>query len=85
MGVIAIETTVGGMTVAVVLPEMLLCVAEIVTGVLVVATPVAKPLTVIERCALSLDAQVTVLVMFWVVPSLKCPVAVYCCWLARGI
>ena len=60
------------MTVAVVEPWMPVCgsVAVIVTGLVVVFTPVAKPLTVIVIFVGSPDVQLTELVMSCVLESL---------------
>jgi hypothetical protein len=79
-GVMAIDTTGAGTTVAVVLPTTLPLVADIVTGLVVAFTPVATPLTVMVILVVSDDAQFTLLVMFCVVESLKVPVAVNTCW-----
>jgi len=76
----AIDTTGGGTTVAVVLPVMPFWVAEIVTGLEVVPTPVATPLTVMVILVVSDDDHVAVSVIFCVVESLKVPVAVNGCW-----
>src|SRR6266478_5496450 len=43
------------------------------------ATPVARPVALIVAAAVLEEVQVTELVRFWVVPSLKVPVAVNCC------
>ena len=71
-GVTAIDTTGGGITVAVVEPWMLVCgsVAVIVTGLVVVLTPVARPLTVMVIFVVSEDNHVTELVMSCVLRSL---------------
>lgn len=81
VGVIAIDTTDGGTTVAVVLPLMVVVgsVAVIVTGLVVVPTPVAAPLTVIVILVVSDELHVTVPVMSCIVvtvPFMKVPVAV---------
>jgi hypothetical protein len=59
--------------------------AVIVTGVVVTATPVARPLTVIVTLDVLDDVQVTIFVMSCGLPTLKVPVAVYCCWTKSGI
>ena len=79
VGVIAIEVGIGAITEAVAVPWIPFCAAVIVTGLLVGATPVASPLTVIWTVVGSDDVHVTVPVMSCVVRSLKVPVAVYCC------
>src|SRR5262249_49597519 len=80
-GVIEIETRVAWVTVSVVDPEMPPEVAVIVD--VPAETPVARPC---EPAALLMVAtpvidelQVEVVVIFCVLPSLKCPVAVNCC------
>jgi hypothetical protein len=47
--------------------------------VLPAATPVAKPALVIVATDVLVELQLTEPVRFRVPPSLKCPVAVYCC------
>ena len=73
------EVTGAGTTVAVVLPFTPFWAALMVTPVEIVATPVARPVGVMLMCAVSLEVQVTVLVMSWVELSLNVPVAVNCC------
>jgi hypothetical protein len=48
-------------------------------------TPVARPLTVIVATAVFVEVQVTELVRFCVLPSLKVPVAVNCCVVPAAI
>ena len=57
-----------------------------VTGVLVVATPVATPLTVMVILVVSDDVHVAVLVMSCVKLSVNVAIAVYCCgaWRTRA-
>jgi len=76
-GVTAIETNTGAVTVRLVEPPIPPEVAWIV--VLPAATPVAKPALVIVATAVFDEVQVTELVRFAVLPSLKTPVAVNCC------
>ena len=80
-GVIAIDTTGGRITVAVVLPVTLFFVAVIVTDwpAAVVPTPVASPVGVIKILVESDVDQVTLEVMSRVEPSLKVPVAANGC------
>ena len=78
-----IDSTTGGMTVAVVLPLMLPLVAVMVTGLEVTATPVATPLPTPPGGMVILvgseDVHATELEMSSVLWSLKVPVAVYFC------
>jgi hypothetical protein len=76
-GVTAIDTNTGTVTVRLVEPPIAPDVAWIV--VLPAATHVAKPTLVIVATAVFVDVQVTELVRFSVLPSLKTPVAVNCC------
>jgi hypothetical protein len=76
-GVTAIETSVGGPTVSVVLPLTVPEVAEMV--VVPTATVVARPLAEIVAVVVVEDAHVTDAVRFCVVLSLYVPVAVNCC------
>ncbi len=78
-GVMAMDTTGGGITVAVVLPLTLPFVAVIVTALEVVPTPVANPVGMIVILVVSLDAQVTLVVISDCELSLKVPVAVNGC------
>ena len=74
-GVMAIDTS-GLVTFMMAVPEMLPWVAMIVTvafGVTAVARPAAVMVAPVEAL------HVTALVMFWVLPSVNVPVAVYCC------
>ena len=75
----AIDTS-GLVTFMMAVPEMLPWVAMIVTvafGVTAVARPAAVMVAPVEAL------HVTALVMFWVLPSVNVPVAVYC-WVACG-
>jgi hypothetical protein len=80
-GVTAIETSVGGVTMSVVVPLIAFTVAVMVDTPC--ATVVARPLTLIVAALLAL--HVTALVKFSVVPLLKWPVAVNCCWVPSGM
>jgi hypothetical protein len=70
--------TIGFVTVSVAVPEIVPNVAEIV--VVPGATATANPAGLMAATVGADDAQVTVEVMFWVVPSAYLPVAVNCCW-----
>jgi hypothetical protein len=74
-GVTLIETSVAAVTLRFVEPEMLPREAETVVDWLAV-TPVASPAALIVAAVVFVEAQVTVLVMFEVDPSLNVPVAV---------
>lgn len=79
LGVTAIDTTLAASTDTVVLPLMPFFVAVIVTGLVVMATPVAVPtLGSIVTLVVSDDVHVALLLMSCVVESSKVPVAVYC-------
>jgi hypothetical protein len=75
-GVIAIETSVGALTVSVVEPEIEPELA--VMDVLPTAIPVANPAVLIVATPVAEEAQLTELVMFCVLPSEYVPVAVNC-------
>ncbi len=75
-GVIAIETSVAGFTVSVVVPEMLPEVAVIVEDP--AATDVARPEALMVATPVLDEAHCTVVVKSWVVLSEKMPVAVNC-------
>ena len=81
------ETKLPAFTVTVVAPDTLLfgSFAVIVTGVLVTATPVASPLTVIDTFVVSDEVHWTMLVTSCVVLSLRVAIAVYCCCRPRAI
>src|SRR5271167_3798636 len=53
--------------------------------VLPAATPVARPLLLMVATEVALEVQVTALVTFCLLPSLKVPVAVNCCWFPAAI
>ena len=74
-GVTLIETSVAAVALRFVEPEILPREAEIVVDWLAV-TPVASPAALIVAAVVFDEAQVTVLVMFEVDPSLNIPVAV---------
>jgi hypothetical protein len=76
-GVTAMETSVAGVTVSVVLPVKLPDVAEIV--VVPTARVEARPLAAMVAVVVLDDAQVAVEVRFCVEPSVYVPVAVNCC------
>ena len=76
-GVTPIDTKAADVTVSPVEPLVEPKAAWIV--VLPAATPVAKPVLVIVATDVLVELQLTELVRFRVPPSLKCPVAVYCC------
>jgi hypothetical protein len=63
IGLIAIDAKLAASTVTVAVPLIPLNAAVIVTGVVVIATPVAKPLTVILTLVVSDDVQVATFVM----------------------
>lgn len=81
VGLSAIETRLPASTVTVVAPETLLLgsFAVIVTGLLVIPTPVANPLVVIVTLVISEEVHCTILVISCVLWSLRVAVAVYCC------
>jgi hypothetical protein len=76
-GVTAIDCSVAAVTVRPVEPTMDDDVAEMVE--VPTPAPVARPAAVIVAVAVFDEVHVAVLVRFWVVPSLKVPVAVNCC------
>ena len=76
VGVTAMDSSTGGVTVSPVEPLIAPEVAEMVA--LPVPAPVARPLLLIVATALFEEPQVTELVKFCVLPSLKVPVAVNC-------
>jgi hypothetical protein len=82
-GITAIDTNFAAVTVSVVLPMIVPCVAEMT--VLPGATPVACPEDEIVAAAGVADIHVTVLETFFVVLSLKVPVATNCCWAPTAI
>ena len=47
-------------------------------AVLPVATPVASPVLLIVAAAVLVEVHVTTVVRFWLLPSLKIPIAVNC-------
>lgn len=77
-GVIVIETS-GLVTVSTAVPEIAPDVAVIVGVVLGVMPLASPPCTVIVAPAPAVHVVVVAVVMFWVVPSAKVPVAVNCC------
>jgi hypothetical protein len=77
-GVTAIDCSVAAVTVSPVEPTMDDDVALIVD--VPTAAPVARPAAVMVALAVFDELHVTVLVRFCVVPSLKVPVAVNCCF-----
>jgi hypothetical protein len=85
LGFTVTDVKVGGTTARVAVPLTAPFVAVMVTGLVVAPTPVANPLATIVALLVSDDVHVTLLVMFWVLVSLKVPVAVNCCWLPSGI
>ena len=82
-GVTAIDTSFADVTVSVVLPMIVPDFAEM--SVVPVATPVACPVDEIVAAAGVADSHVTMLERFFVVLSLKVPVATNCCWAPTAI
>jgi hypothetical protein len=76
-GVTAMDCSVAAVTVRVVEPAMDDDVAEIVDDP--TPAPVARPAAVMVAVAVFDELHVALAVKFWVVPSLKVPVAVNCC------
>ena len=76
--VLHVMVSVAAPTVTDAVPLKPLLRAVIVTGVVVLATPVARPVLLTETCAGSELDQVDVLVRFLVLPSSLLPVAVNC-------
>lgn len=76
-GITVIELRVGAITLSVV--EPLTAPEAAIMVLLPVETDVANPAALIVATVFVAEVQVTELVRFWMLPSLKVPVAVNCC------